>query len=369
MSNRKLVILGIVAIVMVILAGVQMRFSTGKQSRGFSAPSYLIQGLDTDKIASIVLGTADDQVILTRSGKRFVVASKADYPAKTTEINGVIAACLDIKTAEFVTGNPANHADLGVTEADAAHVVKLFGTDGNPITGLLISPPGTDRPESYVRLISSNDVYITLDRSWPARFSDIDFIDTALLNIDRDKIVSVTVTSPDKTYTLKKEGTENVITLENMPDGKKLKDTQYEQVFFAIESLSFDDVKKDSSDVSGLKFDSTYICRLENSTVYTFSIAQKDDSTHIKCQAMFTDQTLVTKEREVESAEELKKKEAILLARNGVKTFSEKHADWIYQIPKFKADNITKKLEDLLENIEKKEETEISEESGDEDNA
>jgi len=354
---------------MVMLAGVQMRLSVGKQSLSFSAPSYLLQGLDTDKIASIVLGTADDQVILTRSGKRFVVASKDDYPAKTTEINGVIAACLDIKTAEFVTGNPANHADLGVTEADAAHVVKLFGTDGNPITGLLISPQGTDRPESCVRLISSNDVYITLDRSWPARFSDIDFIDTALLNIDRDKIVSVTVTSPDETYTLKKEGTEKVITLENMPDGKKLKDTQYEQVFFALTNLSFDDVKKDSSDASDLTFDSTYICRLEDSTVYTFSIAQKDDSTHVKCQAVFTDQTLVTKQRDVESEEELKKKETKLLARDSAKTFSEKHTGWIYHIPKFKADNMTKKLQDLLEDIEKKEETEVSEGSNDEDNA
>ena len=366
MNNRKLAILGIVAIVMVVLAGVQMRLSTTKPLVTSSGPSYLLQGLDTNKIASIVLGTADDQIILTRSGNRFVVANKDDYPAKTTEINGVIAACLDIKTAEFVTDNPANHADLGVTEADAAHIVKLFGTDGNPITGLLISPPGKDRPGSYVRLISSNDVYITLDRSWPAGFSDMDFIDTALLNIDRDKIKSVTITSPDKTYTLKKEGTDSVITLENMPDGKKLKDTEYEQVFFALTNLSFDDVKKDSSDASDLRFDSTYICRLDDSTVYTFSIAQKDDNTHVKCEAVFTDQTLVTKEREVESEEELKKKEAILLARDGAKTFSEKHAGWIYQIPQDKAGSVTKKLDDLLEDIEAEKN---SEESEDDQNA
>jgi len=306
MSNRKLVILGIVAIVMVVLAGVQMRFSAGKPPHASSGPSYLLQGLDTNKIASIVLGTGDDQIILTRSGKRFVVAGKDDYPAKTTEINGVIAACLDIKTAEFVTDNPANHADLGVTETEAKHVVKLFDAGSNLITGLLISNRDENRDGFYVRLISSNDVYLTLDVPWPTRLRDMDFIDKTLLNIDRDKIKSVTVTSPDETYTLKKEGAENVITLENMPDGKKLKDGVYERVFFALTNLSFDDVQKDSSDASDLKFDSTYICRLEDSTVYTFSIAQKEDSTHVKCEAMFTDQALVTKEREVESEEELK---------------------------------------------------------------
>jgi len=366
MSNKKLAILGIAAIVMVVLAGVQLRLSTGNPLVTSSGPSYLLQGLDTNKIASIVLGTGDDQVILTRSGNRFVVASKDDYPAKTTEINGIIAACLDIKTAEFVTNNPANHANLGVTETAAAHVVKLFDADSKPITGLLISAPNKDRDGSYVRLISSNDVYLTLDRPWPARFSDMDFIDTALLSIDRDKVTSVTVISPDETYTLKAEGTGSVITLENIPAGKKLKDTEYESVFFALTNLSFDDVKAESFLDSDLKFNSTYICRLDDSTVYTFAVADKDDKTYIKCEAMFTDQTLVTKEREVESEEELKKKETILLARDSARKFSEKHAGWIYQVPQYNAGNITKKLDDLLEDIEAdNDQPEESEDEGD----
>lgn len=365
MSNKKLALLGVAAIVMVVLAGVQLRLSTTHSSVSVSGPSYLLQGLDTNKIASIVLGTAGDQVILTRSGNRFVVANKDDYSAKTTEINGIIAACLDIKTAEFVTSNAANHADLGVTETAAAHVVKLFGADSKPITGLLISAPNTDKDGSYVRLISSNDVYLTIDRPWPSRFSAMDFIDTTLLSIDRDKITSVTIASPDETYTLKAEGTGKVITLENMPAGKKLKDTEYESVFFVLTNLSFDDVIKEASLASDLKFDRTYLCRLEDSTVYTFAVAEKDDKTYIKCEAMFTDQTLVTKEREVESEEELKKKETILLARDSARKFSEKHAAWIYQIPQYNAGNITKKLDDLLEDIEAEADNDQPEDSED----
>jgi hypothetical protein len=361
MSNMKLAILGIIAIVMVVLAGVQMRLSTGKPLVSASGPAYLLQGLDTNKIASIVLGTGDEQVILMRSGGRFVVANKGDYPAMITEINGVIAACLDIKTSEFVTANPANHADLGVTEAEAAHVIKLFGSDGNPITGVLISRRNPDKSGGYVRLISSNDVYLTIDRPWPARLRDMDFIDTNLIGVEKDKIASVTVTSPDGSYTLAKT-VGSVIELDNMPEGKKLKDTEYDQVFYAIESLSFEDVKKESPDTADMKFDSAYICRLDDSTVYTLSVAKQDEKTYVKCEAMFTDQTLVTKKDSVESEEELKKKEAILLARDSARTFSEKHVGWIYQIPKSKADSITKKLEDLLEDIKDKETTEESDE-------
>lgn len=369
MSNKKLAILGIVAIVMVVSAGVQLRLSTTPSSVSATGPIYLIQGLDTNRIASIVLGKADDQVILTRSGNRFVVANKDDYPAKVTEINGVIAACLDIKTAEFVTGNAANHADLGVTESAAAHVVKLFGADSKPITGLLISAPNKDKSGSYVRLISSNDVYLTIDRPWPSRFSAMDFIDTNLLSIDRDKIVSVTLTSPDETYTLKAEETGSAITLEKMPAGKKLKGTEYERVFSALTNLSFDDVIKETSAASDLKFDSTYICRLDDSTVYTFALAQQDEKTFVKCQAMFTDQTLVTKDREVESEEDLKEKEAILLARNDAIRFSEKHADWIYRIPEFQAGNMAKKLDDLIEDIAGEENSGLPQDSGQEDDA
>jgi hypothetical protein len=349
MSNKKLVILGIVAIVMVIWAGLLLRISTTHPSSPSTGPSYLIQGLSTDQITSVVLGTGDNQIILTRKGNRFVVANKDDYPAMSTEINGVIAACLDIKTAEFVTAAAANHADLGVTEATAAHVVKLFGADQKPLTGVLISPPDPERSVFYVRLISSNDVYLTLDRPWPPAFSAMDFIDKALVSLDRSKIKSVTVTAPDQNYTLKTEGDGSVVTLENMPSDKIFKGTEYETVFSVLTNMSINDVTKENADTADLKFDSKYVCRIDDSTVYTFDIAKKDDKTYARCSAMYTDKTLVTKDKSVESEEELKKKEAKLLARDNAKKFSEKHSGWIYQIPQDKASSMTKKHDDLFE--------------------
>jgi hypothetical protein len=361
MSNKKLVILGIVAVVMVIWAGLLLRISTNQPSGPSTGPSYLIQGLSTDQIASVVLGTGDDQIILTRKGNRFVVANKDDYPAMSTEINGVIAACLDIKTAEFVTATAANHTDLGVTEAGAAHVVKLFGADQKPLTGVLISPADPERRVSYVRLISSNDVYVTLDRPWPPEFSAMDFIDKTLISLGRSKIKSVTVTSPDQSYTLKTEGDDSVVTLENMPAGKIFKDTEYETVFSVLTKVSFNDVTKENSDTTDLKFDSKYVCRVDDSTVYTFDIAKSEDKAYARCSAMYTDKTLVTKDREVESEEELKKKEAKLLARDNAKKFSEKHSGWIYQIQQDKANSMTKKLDDLLQDIEESTESDEDE--------
>ncbi len=349
MNNKKLVILGIVAVVMVVLAGLQLKINSLDPSGPSKGPSYLLQGLNTDQIASFILATGNDQIMLTRSNKHFVVTNKDDYPAMSAQINGVIAASLDIKTAEFVTDRPENHKDLGVTEAAAAHVVKFFDADKKLLTGLLISKPDKTKGSSFVRLISSNDVYLTIDRPWPATFAAMDFIDKTLLSLPRSKITNVTVTSPDQTYTLKAEGSGTDVVLENMPQGKQFKGTDYETVFSDLTKLSFDDVTKENSDTTKMKFDSKYICTIEDSTVYTFEIAKSDDKTYARCSAMYTDRTLVTKKQEVESEEELKKKEAILMARDNARKFSEKHADWIYQIPQFKGDTMTKKLEDLLE--------------------
>ena len=55
MSDRKLTILGIVAVFMVIWAVVQSRVSSRPRTEP-DAPAYLIQGLDTADIGSIVLG-------------------------------------------------------------------------------------------------------------------------------------------------------------------------------------------------------------------------------------------------------------------------------------------------------------------------
>ncbi len=360
MSDKKLTILGIVAVVMVLWATIQSRLSnrTGTES---GEPVYLIQGLDTDEIGSIVLGTGDDAVTLKRDKGRFVVADKDNYPAKTSEINELISKCLEIKTQEFITDNPANHEDLEVTEDKARYVVKFMTPEPNSavLAGVAVGKTEELGNGTYIRLLSndtalSNKVYVASSSPWFSTGAT-SYLEQELISVKRDDIDSVMLNSPNGPYTLKpKEGSEDVI-LESIPAGKKLKSSDAKSVFTALTSLRFDDVKKKPSD---LTFDRQYLCRLKDSTVYALSIAQKDDKTYVLCSADFTDTTPVEKAPleqggQVESEEELKKKEAKLLARDGAVKFTEKHQGWAYEIPDWKAKNLTKALSDLLEDEEK----------------
>ena len=360
MSNRNLLILGLAAAVMVVMAVVL----SGISSRPYApanAPAYLIQGLDPDQIASITIGSTslpskgkgDEQVILNRRGRGFVVASKDNYPALTSEINKLITTCLDIQTAEMYTDNPANHKDLGVTEEDARHLVKFYKADSSLLTGVVIGKPIEKSMVGYVRRAEDNKVYVMAAQVPWIKKRAIEYVDQELTNVKREDINSVTVSGPNETYVLKPGADDKGVILENMPEGKVLKNKGAiaEAVFTALADLRFDDVNADGSR-RDLKFDRKYACRLRDSTVYTFGLVKKDDKWFARCDALFMDKTPVTKTQgEVESEDQLKKKEAKLLANDAAEEFSEKHNGWIYQIPNNKAENLTKPITELVEDI------------------
>jgi hypothetical protein len=360
MNNKKLTILGIVAVAMVLWAVVQSRISNKSEVEP-AGPAYLIQGFDPSVVDSIVIGTGDAAFTLKHQGSGFVVVNKDNYPAKTSEINSLISKCLDIQTSEFVTDNPANHKDLEVTEEKARSVVKFMKADPNSslLTGVIIGKTKELGQGSYVRLLSSdpalsNKVYVTSNAPWFGGGA-MNYIDQELIAVKQEDIKSVTVSSPSGPYTLTTKEDSQDIVLENMPAGKKLKSSETKSVFTALTSLRFDDVKKISSD---LAFEKQYMCRLKDSTVYALRIAQKDGKTYVSCVAEFTDKTPVEKAPvdqggKVESEEELKKKEAKLLARDNAAKFTTSHQGWVYQIADWKAKNLTKKLDDLLEDVEK----------------
>ena len=146
---------------------------------------------------------------------------------------------------------------------------------------------------------------------------------------------------------LTRDGDGNIVA-DKTPVGKKLKAADVAAVFNALSSLKFDDVVKEG--VEKLTFDKKYRCTLKDSTQYTLNIATDGDKTFVKCSVEFTDRSQITIERGgTETEEELKAKEAKLIARDSAKDFAKACAGWVYEIAADSVANLTKPLEDLLE--------------------
>ncbi|MFH1883067.1 MAG: DUF4340 domain-containing protein [Planctomycetota bacterium] len=355
MNDRKLTVLGIAAVFMVIWAVVQSRVSN-RPKVGTDRPAYLIQGLDPADIDSIVLKTSEETVTLKRQQGGFVVVNKDNYPAKTSEINNLITKILEIQTLQFVTDNVSNHEDLGVTEEKATTVVKFFKTDSSLLTGVIAGKAKEVGQGTYIRLASNDKVYVAPSLPWLGGTA-MSYVEQELISVKREDIVSVTVSTAGGEYTLKTTDDGKGVILENIPAGKKFKTNDGDSVFTALTSLRCDDVTKSSGDST---FDKQFICRLKDSTVYTLKIAQKDDKTYVTCEVEFTDKTPVMISTKAEPEEELKKKEAKLLAQESAIIFTQKHQGWVYEIAEWKAKNLIKELSDLIEDEEKpKEEVEV----------
>lgn len=358
MSNQKLGILAVVAAAMVFLAVLTARTSVSSR-RKLSGPAYLIQGLDTAMIDSISVSQGKEQVKIRRQGGQFVVAD-INYPADAKQINDLITKSLDIKTLDFYTSDPANHEELEVAEEKAKGAIKFFKPDGTLLAGIIIGKTREDQG-TYVREASSNDVYLTNDSPW-IRTRPLDYVNQEIASIKREDVNMVTVTSPKGSYVLRaeKSGGDGVL-MDNVPVDKKLKETDARSVFTALQGLRFDDVNTPTQ-VEGLTFDHKYVVRMDNSTEYTLELAKKGEKTYLKARAAYTSPAKVAIDpSKQDSPEELKKKEAILMAQEAAQRFTLRHRNWVYEIPQWKAKYLLMSQADLLEDKEKP--AEVKEES------
>ncbi len=347
MSNKKLAILGLAAVAMVVIAVITAQQAQQQPGTESQNQIYLLGGLDPDDIAQIVIQSDDETLTLTRQKSGFVVGEKENYPAKTQKVNDVIVDCLDIQTTTLITDDPQNHTELGVTEEQAATAVRFYRPDANLITGIIIGDKKEKGKGYFARLVNADHTYEIPSNPWIST-DPMEYIDRELINIDTDTIVVVTVSGPNDHYTLLQDPNSRFITFKDMPGNVTLKMDEARSVVNVLESIRCDDVIKQPSDLN-LVFNRQYVCVMKDSTVYTLNIAQEAGKTYVTLDADFTDKTPVMKEKKVESEEALKEKEAKLLARDNAQLFTERHAGWIYVIPEYKADNLTKSEDDLLE--------------------
>ena len=164
--------------------------------------------------------------------------------------------------------------------------VKFLKPDKSIIAGILVGKAGKDTQGTYVRLVSSDKVYLSTNVP-PLQTAAMDYIDRILTEVKREDIVTVRAEAPDGSCVITNEPDRGAV-LANVPAGKRAKTNWVDQAFAVLTNLTFDDVKKDPGN---LKFDKTYVCQLKDSTVYTISLTSKDGKTYAKCAADFMDKS------------------------------------------------------------------------------
>jgi len=346
MSNRSLTILACLAVVLAVVTAVL--YSPGRAGkRTFARGALLIQGLDPAQVDSIVIRKGSDTVTLKRGATGFLLAERQDYPASTKEINDLLIDCLDIRCAAKVTDDVKNHGALGVAEdSPEAVTVTFVGRDGKPLV-VLVKGKSLERGSGvYVRLANQDAVYAS-EKYLTIDTKPTDYLDKKLFTVKREQVERVTVSLPEQTYTIARDD-DDAIALQGVPEGKRPKDKEYESVFGALAGVYVTDVAR--ADALEVTWDAVYECRMKNGLVYTVNLASKDDKHYLRASAEAPAVEKVSVSL-IESDEELKKKDEMLLAATTAKTFTARHEGWAYEVSKWSAEKMRKSFADLIEDV------------------
>ena len=160
----------------------------------------------------------------------------------------------------------------------------------------------------------------------------------------------MTVTDPNQSsYTLTSppDGTE--IVMESMPAGKQFKGSNASSLFGSLSYFRIDDVLP-SAKAPSLEFNHSYVCELKNHVLYTVRLAKDKEKTYARVSARYTGPEPEV-QKQVESEDKLKEREALFLAKDTAEAFNHRNSGWIYVIPSYKAEEMTRTQSDLLEDI------------------
>jgi peptidyl-prolyl cis-trans isomerase C len=351
MSNTKLTVLGAIAAVLVVWSIILSSTKPGS-AIAFVKGRDLLPPYDRDRIARIEIEKEGKKVTMNKLDTGgFVVTSRLSYPADTSKIFGLIANLESIKCQAEISTSKDAFGDLGVDGGKESTVIRLFDHDGKEIVGVVAGKNDDTLRGDYVRLTAEDKVYASTE---PLSFDteDLDYLNKRILKVDEKDIAKVQVKGKDRKPYVVESPKEGETKLLDIPAGKRGKNYDYQSVFRAATDLSFEDFKPES-EMGDLAFDTTYTVTKRFQPSYDFFIAKKDDKYWLKCKAVYRgpDWKKVISIKGDESKEDTERKDKLIESRKEVDRFNSRHQSWVYQIPSWTAQNMTKKFDELVEEV------------------
>ena len=346
-------VFSLVGLALILLVISYMLYGHLKSQRDAFVPGgELLPGFDIDQVHKIMVRDSDGIVVLAKEKDNFVLEEKSRYPASNSRINDFFKQCSSITLAEEVTDDPKKHAVLGVASVESEDgedsiLVTFFDKADKKLAEFIVGKMKENGPGRYVRISDKPAVYIS---EAALRFqSDYkSYIDRQLLDIERHDIERVRVNPEGRSYIITADEDGQPM-LEDIPAGKKVKGTEYKQVFTALSPLQITDFALASdSGIRDLQFEETYRASLRDKRVYTLRIARDADKYYIKISAEAEVPTRVTISRD-ESEEELKKKDEMLQLAKSVQDFNNFNANWVYSVDSHTGEKLTKAFNKLIE--------------------
>lgn len=346
MNNRTILWLSVALVVLALLATLGQREQQPQTISGETFLPGLVDALD-DVQRIEFLGRGEVTIAtLERSESNWTVSEKGGYPADLTKTRHLLLSLAETQILEAKTADPALHDRLGVealtSETASGIGVRLIGTT-EPVDIIVGDAEGSY--QRYVRRQGEDQSYL-INRDPEVGTSATDWLDTAVIDIDGDRVQYVTVTRPDGEVVMISKAVRGQanFTVDNIPEGRAVRYDSIPNVMGnVLEALTLDDVEPDAETIENQivtefkTFDGLVI------TAHSF---ERDDAAWASFFAS-VDPSLPEESEQTREAVETEATEV-----------NAKLDGWRYQIPTFKFEQLTRAMEDLLQEIQEEESAE-----------
>ncbi len=256
------------ALVTAIVLGAAILLNRGSRDAGTPGAAQLTPLLPSlagkaDEICGIELAKGVQQVGLQRSDGAWTVQNKDGYAADFEKVRGLVRGAIDARILETKTSNPEFYKRLGVEDPgkESESVLLTFkDSKGQAFASVILGnvnnapqtpsgpDPGTLRfarlPGDASALLIKGDMFSDAD--------PLNWLSRTVAEIKNERVWKATVRHaaagalPAEVYTVSRpDPKETKFTLEELPEGRRLKDDFAAwRTATAVSMLTFDDVRK-----------------------------------------------------------------------------------------------------------------------------
>lgn len=380
MNIKTLTILGIIT---VALIGTAILVSQQKETALPQTGQPVFPGLMSkiNEVSELVVNVQSETMTIVRDGESWKVKEKDNYPANMGKIREVLIGLGELKILEAKTKKPELYEKLGLENVEAegsiSTGVTLKDSAGTTLAEVII---GKQRPfkgnpsqdEVYVRKVGDPETWLAIGKlSIEKNLSE--WLDKDFLEVEPKRVRRVRITHPDNTtLVLEKENPDDLdFKVTNLLEGEEIQSQfSVNHIVSTVTSLSLDDVQPNSE----ISFEDESVVTATFETFDglegTVKLFRKDEKNYVKVSAVFNadliwksepeedSETETQAEGEGDQGQDIEKEETVKLekpkikpeaeVKAEIKALNKKVKEWIYIIPKFRADTILKKPEDLI---------------------
>ncbi len=354
MNNKSIITLIAITLVIIVAATISTR---SRAPQTVIETPLLNPQLKTrvNDVAQMILESSDESVHISKEGNNWFVMQADNYPAQFDKVKKLILDTADMTILAEKTSNPELYSELGVEDitdenADST-LISLLDNSGNELANIIIGDRrGTG--SVYIRIAGEERSYEV--KGQPEVSADpTDWITKALLNVDNERVMEVTINHPDEeTVVLEREQDAENFTLVTIPDGRKARSEYFtNQPGTFLADLNIQNAKSQANFTFPADQVVTTI-KTYDGLIATIHSAKVDNINHASL-SFSLDETIVqaaeSQERGIVIGED---KNAPRDIRKEVENLNEKTANWVFIIPQSKYLLLTKRAEELTDVIE-----------------